>query len=260
MYKADTNFTVIIPARYASTRLPAKAMLDIAGKPMIQHVFERALESGAQQVVIATDDGRIRLAAEGFGAPVVMTDPGHASGTDRLEEAVRILGLGAEDIVVNLQGDEPLMPPELIRQVARNLSEHPETPIATLCERISDPAQVFNPNVVKVVFDGRGRALYFSRAPIPWHREAFAEGQPAQLPGGPGWYRHLGIYAYRARFLSEFVGWPQAPLEAGESLEQLRALHNGTSIRVVEAEQSPPPGVDTVEELVEVRRRLGQTS
>ena len=260
MYKADTKFTVIIPARYASTRLPAKAMLDIAGKPMIQHVFERALESGAEQVVIATDDGRIRIAAEGFGAPVVMTDPAHASGTDRLEEAVRSLGLGADEIVVNLQGDEPLMPPALIQQVARSLSAHPQTPIATLCERISDPVQVFNPNVVKVVFDGKGKALYFSRAPIPWHREGFAEGQPAQLPDAPGWYRHLGIYAYRVRFLTEFVGWPQSPLEGGESLEQLRALHNGAQILVVEAEQSPPPGVDTAEELVEVRRRLGQTS
>jgi len=252
------TFTVVIPARFASTRLPGKPMLEIAGKPMIQHVFERALESGADQVVIATDDGRIRMAAEGFGAPVVMTDADHASGTDRLEEAVRKLGLGPDQIVVNLQGDEPLMPPALIRQVAENLADNPDAAIATLCEPIGDVAQVFNPNVVKVVFDVRGLARYFSRAPIPWHREAFGAERPASLPDDMTWYRHLGIYAYRASFLSDFVGWPPAAVEAGEALEQLRALHNGADIHVAVAEQSPPPGVDTESDLLMVRNLMEQ--
>lgn len=252
------EFSVIIPARYASTRLPGKPLLDIGGKPMVQHVYERAAESGASRVVIATDDHRIRDAAVAFGATVVMTDPDHASGTDRLEETVRQLGQAPEDIVVNLQGDEPLMPPALILQVARNLADNPRASIATLCEALHEPAQVFNPNVVKVVFDAEGMARYFSRAPIPWHRDLFAQGQPARLPDGTHWYRHIGIYAYRVSFLSDFVRWPPAEVELTESLEQLRALHNGAGIHVAVAGQTPPPGVDTQADLDFVRQYMAR--
>ena len=196
------SFTVVIPARYASSRLPGKPLADIAGKPMIQHVCERAAESRAGRVVVATDDDRIRTACEGFGAEVVMTSLNHASGTDRLEEVARVLGLGPDHRVVNVQGDEPLIPPELINQVADNLEFYPEVAIATLCERIHDPEHVFNPNVVKVVFDHRGIAHYFSRAPIPWARDQWQEGTPltgldAALPDNVGYFRHLWLPCFR---------------------------------------------------------------
>jgi 3-deoxy-manno-octulosonate cytidylyltransferase (CMP-KDO synthetase) len=256
------SFTVVIPARYASTRLPGKPLLDIAGKPMIQHVCERASESRANRVVVATDDSRIQAACEAFGAEVVMTSPNHVSGTDRLEEVVRKLGLDADHRVVNVQGDEPLIPPRLIDQIADNLERYPDAAIATLCERLHDMEQVFNPNVVKVVFDREGMAHYFSRAPIPWSRDHWGDmrknnlstrNSGAALKDGTGYFRHIGIYGYRASVLSRFVSWPPAPAEQAESLEQLRALYNGARIHVEVAAGTPPAGVDTEADLQRVR-------
>jgi len=259
------SFTVVIPARYASSRLPGKPLAEIAGKPMVQHVCERAAESRAERVVVATDDDRIRTACEAFGAEVVMTSPHHASGTDRLEEVARELGFQPDQRVINVQGDEPLIPPELINQVADNLELYPEAEIATLCERIHDPEHVFNPNVVKVVFDHRGMAHYFSRAPIPWARDQWRDGSPltgidVSLPGNIGYFRHIGIYGYRASVLGQFVGWAPAPTEVTESLEQLRALYNGARIHVDVASVSPPSGVDTEDDLQRIRKWLENRS
>lgn len=249
------SYTVVIPARYASTRLPGKPLADIAGRPMISHVYDRACESQASRVIIATDDHRIESACRTFGAEVVMTSAGHASGTDRLEEVARLMDFGPEERVVNVQGDEPLIPPELIDQVAANLEVHPDAAIATLCERISDAANVFNPNIVKVVFDHRGMAHYFSRAPIPWARDAWqVTGTERLLPEGVDYYRHIGIYGYRVSLLRNFVTWPPAPTEVTESLEQLRALYNGARIHVEEACRVPPSGVDTQQDLERLRQ------
>ncbi|GGC73639.1 3-deoxy-manno-octulosonate cytidylyltransferase [Marinobacter halophilus] len=253
------SFTVVIPARYASSRLPGKPLAMIAGKPMIQHVCERARESRASRVVVATDDARIHEACQSFGAEVVMTSAHHASGTDRLEEVARKLGLDPDHRVVNVQGDEPLIPPALINQVAENLDHYPEAAISTLCERLHDARQVFNPNVVKVVFDGRGMAHYFSRAPIPWARDywpANASVADVDLPDGIGYFRHIGIYGYRASVLGQFVTWAPAPTEQIEALEQLRALYNGACIHVDIADRPPAPGVDTEEDLARVRALL----
>ncbi len=249
-------YTVVIPARYASSRLPGKPLQDIAGKPMIQHVWEQACKSSAQQVVVATDDARIVTACEGFGAQVVMTRADHNSGTDRLAEVASQLGLPADAIVVNVQGDEPLIPPKIIDQVARNLATHPQAGIATLAEPISDIEALFNPNVVKVVSDKTGLALTFSRAPIAWARDAFAQSRET-LPADVPWRRHIGIYAYRAGFLQDFVAWGPCWLEDTECLEQLRALWHGVRIHVADALEAPPAGVDTPEDLERVRRILG---
>lgn len=249
------SFSVVIPARYASTRLPGKPLLDIAGKPMVQHVYERAMESGAEQVIIATDDARIQQACEGFGATVCMTSPDHVSGTDRLAEVVEKLNLDAAHVVVNVQGDEPLLPPALVRQVADNLLGHPQVSMATVCSRIQSAKELFDPNAVKVVMDHAGMALYFSRAPIPWHRDSFAQSKDV-LPQGVNFFRHIGLYAYRAGFLGEYVQWPSAPLETTESLEQLRVLWQGHKIHVAEAVEVPPAGVDTAEDLEVVRAAL----
>ncbi|WP_416310536.1 3-deoxy-manno-octulosonate cytidylyltransferase [Pseudomonas sp. W03] len=249
-------YTVVIPARYASTRLPGKPLKDIAGKPMIQHVWAQAGKSSAAQVVVATDDQRIFDACQGFGAEVVLTRADHNSGTDRLAEVADALGLADDAIVVNVQGDEPLVPPSIIDQVAANLAAHPEAGIATLCEEIHDPAALFNPNIVKVVSDKNGLALTFSRATLPWARDAFAvdrESLPANVP----YRRHIGIYAYRARFLRDFVAWGPCWLEDTECLEQLRALWHGVRIHVADALEAPQAGVDTPEDLERVRRILG---
>lgn len=251
------NFRVVIPARHASTRLPGKPLLEIGGKPMLQHVYERAVESGAKEVVITTDDERICAAAEGFGAQVCMTAAHHRSGSERLAEVVTQRGYGEDELIVNLQGDEPLMPPVLLRQVAAGLLEHPTAPMATLCTPIASGEELFDPNVVKVVLDGNGFALYFSRAPIPWDRDALAK-QPGELPPGVRHYRHLGIYAYRAGFLSRYVGTPACELETRESLEQLRVLWMGEKIHVSQASALPGPGVDTPEDLDKVRALLNQ--
>lgn len=252
------SFTVVIPARYASTRLPGKPLADLAGKPMIRHVYERANESAASRVVIATDDERIEAACQAFGAEVVMTSPDHASGTDRLEEVARTLGFAADDRIVNVQGDEPLIPPALINQVAHNLQRFPRAAIATLCEKITDADSVFNPNVVKVVADHQGMAHYFSRAPIPWARDHWKTDhwppREKTLPSGVNYFRHIGIYGYRVRLLSDFVGWAPAPTELTESLEQLRALYNGAQIHVEEAVEQPPAGVDTEADLQRLRQ------
>ncbi|WP_024460309.1 3-deoxy-manno-octulosonate cytidylyltransferase [Marinimicrobium sp. LS-A18] len=250
------SFYVVIPARYASSRLPAKPLKDIAGKPMIQHVYERARESAATQVIIATDDERIEHAARAFGATVCMTSPDHQSGTDRLQEVVSQLGLPDDAIVVNVQGDEPLIPPAVINQVAQNLAGDGSASVATLCEPIESVEDFCNPNIVKVVMDAHGRALYFSRAPIPYPRDAFA-GEGRALPEDFVARRHIGIYAYRVGLLHRFVTWDQAPLERFESLEQLRVMWQGESIHVAEACRPVPGGVDTELDLDRVRRLLG---
>lgn len=249
------SYIVVIPARYGSTRLPGKPLLDIAGKTMVQRVWEQARLSAASEVVIATDDRRIFDAAEGFGAKVCMTATDHPSGTDRLQEVATHFGWGQEQIVVNVQGDEPMIPPAVIDQVAANLAAHDVAAIATLCEGISDIAELLDPNAVKVVFDTRGLALYFSRATIPWPRETFKSSQRV-MPAEGNWYRHIGIYAYRTAFLHKYVSWSPAPLEQLEQLEQLRALHNGVGIHVAPARERVPGGVDTQADLDLVRMRF----
>ena len=248
-------FTVVIPARFASTRLPGKPLQDIAGKPMIEHVWRQACQSAASRVVVATDDARIVEACQAFGAEVVLTRAEHNSGTDRLAEVAELLGLSADAIVVNVQGDEPLIPPSIINQVAQNLAQNPQASIATLAEPIADAATLFNPNAVKVLADVNGLALTFSRAPLPWARDAFAQNKDA-LPEGVPYRRHIGIYAYRAGFLQDFVAWGPCWLENTESLEQLRALYHGVRIHVADALEAPPVGVDTFEDLERVRAIL----
>lgn len=252
------GFSVVIPARFASSRFPGKPLADLCGKPMLQHVFERACESEALRVVIATDDARIAAVAEGFGAEVCMTRAEHPSGTDRLQEVVQQLGFYADDIVVNVQGDEPLIPPRIINQVAHNLMAMPEAGIATLSEPIESIDALTNPNVVKVVSDRMGMALYFSRATVPWPRDAFQQGVTLAMPNQFAWQRHIGLYAYRVRLLNDFVTWPPAALEECECLEQLRALWNGVRIHVAPADEAPPAGVDTPEDLERVRAWLMQ--
>lgn len=247
------EFTVIIPARYGSTRFPGKPLVDIGGKPMIQHVHERALESGAARVLIATDDARIVDAARSFGAEVVMTRSDHPSGTDRLAEVVEQLGLHDPAIVVNLQGDEPLMRPALVRQTAEALAQRQEADIATLATPIVARADVFDPNVVKVVRDRDGYALYFSRAPIPWDRDNFKRSDG---PLTAGYLRHLGIYGYRVSFLRRYPSLSEVELERAESLEQLRALWHGARIYVGVANELPGPGVDTPADLEKVAAAL----
>lgn len=239
---------IIIPARYASTRLPGKPLLDIAGLPMIARVVDCARASGAERIVVATDDERIRAAVVAHGADAVMTQVNHVSGTDRLAEAITLLDLEDDEIVVNLQGDEPLMPPRLIRDVADLLAAHPTAVMATACHAISQREEFLNPNVVKVVTDRNGYALYFSRAPIPWPRDAMGSHAPIKA------FRHIGLYAYRAGFVARYAAWPACPLETTEALEQLRVLWHGEKIAVLEAEQAPAAGVDTPADLERVRK------
>ena len=259
MPKPQMDFSVIIPARYASSRLPGKVLADIEGRPMVRHVYERALQSGAADVLVATDDERVKTACEGFGARVCMTAVSHRTGTDRLAEAVRIMGAPAERIVVNVQGDEPLLPAVLIRQVAENLNAHPDADVATLCQRVSQHDELFDPHVVKVVTDRAGYALYFSRAPIPWHRDEFMADQ-VTLPADSMHFRHIGLYAYRVSYLQYFASHEPCALELAESLEQLRALHGGHRIHVAEALVAPGHGVDTQADLNRVRDKLAQSA
>ncbi len=248
-------YVVVIPARYASTRLPGKPLLPIAGKPMLQWVYERACAAQASEVLIATDDERIAANARGFASshaggasPVVMTAATHASGTDRVAEVARIRGWPERQIVVNVQGDEPLMPPPLMGQVALLLEQFPQADIATLATPIEALGDFLNPNVVKVVADARGRVLYFSRAPIPWVRD----GAPLGLSSQSRWQgaqRHVGIYAYRVGALQRMAALPASPLECAERLEQLRALEAGFDIRVAPCELPPGPDVNTTEDL-----------
>lgn len=252
------SFYVVIPARYASTRLPAKPLKEIAGKPMIQHVYARACESEAAKVVIATDDARIETVARGFGATVCMTSTAHSSGTDRLQEVAAQLALAPGDIIVNVQGDEPLIPPAVINQVAKNLAANTFASVATLSEPIHNLEDFRNPNIVKVVADQRGNALYFSRAPIPWPRDYFAQANVSALPADFPAQRHIGIYAYRVALLDRFITWPQATLEKIESLEQLRVLANGEAIHIAEACAQVPGGVDTEADLLRIKALLEQ--
>ena len=247
-----TDFIAVIPARYASTRLPAKPLADIAGKPMVVRVAERAAQSGASAVWVAADDERIITAVKEHGYQALLTSTHHTSGTDRLAEAMDMLSLDDDTIVVNVQGDEPLIDPVLIHAVARELRLHPKAVMATACHAIHDYATLTNPNVVKLVMDAEGYALYFSRAPIPWPRDAFAAGQ--SLPDGLPVFRHIGLYAYRAGFLRQYAGLTPAPIERFESLEQLRVLWHGHKISVAISELPAQPGVDTAEDLAMVRQ------
>lgn len=254
------GFLVVIPARYSSSRLPGKPLADIAGKTMIERVWLQARQSRAREVVIATDDERVADAVRRFGGQVCMTSPDHPSGTDRIEEVARLMGYGDEEIVVNVQGDEPLIPPRNIDQVAENLAANPGCSASTLCERIASPGDVFNPNIVKVVFREDGAALYFSRAVVPWDRDAFASLAPGGMPStlDHPCFRHIGIYAYRVSLLRRFVGWGECPLEKTEALEQLRILWKGHSIHVAEAACPAPGGVDTPADLDRIRRHFGE--
>ncbi len=248
-------FRVVIPARYGSSRLPGKPLARIEDKPMLQWVHEVAVASGAAEVLIATDDDRIVEAAAAFGARAILTSLTHISGTDRIAEVAVQLGWEDDDVVVNLQGDEPLMPPELVRQVADLLRRHSTAAIATLSSRISSVKHLMDTSIVKVVADPAGRALYFSRAPIPWSRDSAPAGVTSQR-GFTGARRHLGLYAYRVEALKRLSSLPTSQLEHIESLEQLRALENGLEIRVEDAVKLPGPHVDTQDELELVRRLM----
>ena len=254
------KFTVLIPARLASTRLPNKPLADIAGKPMVEHVAERAAQSGAAQVVVACDNQRIADACAAHGVRAVLTRQDHGSGSDRLAEACGLLNLDGDDMVVNVQGDEPLIDPGLVRHVALVLAERSDCVMSTAAHPLTNVADYLNPNVVKVVLDAAGRALYFSRAAIPWWRDGAAAGalqrpqilQTPQMPT-PAPLRHLGLYAYRAGFLRQFPSLPPAAIEHTEALEQLRVLWHGHRIAVHVAPHGPGPGVDTPEDLARVR-------
>jgi 3-deoxy-manno-octulosonate cytidylyltransferase (CMP-KDO synthetase) len=245
------EFYVIIPARYASTRLPGKPLLDIAGKPMVVWVAERAQNSGSKQTVVATDDLRILEVVNKYGHQAMMTRVDHASGTDRIAEVALAQGWPDDAIVVNVQGDEPLIETSLIVEVAATLDRHPESVMATACHTIHTKADFINPNVVKVVLDSKDNALYFSRAPIPYPRDAFAEN--LDIPKDMPVYRHIGIYAYRAKFLKQYASIQPSALEQIESLEQLRVLHYGYKIAVSISKNAPVTGVDTQEDLDYVR-------
>ena len=247
------NFVVVIPARYASARLPGKPLADIAGKPMVVHVADRARVSGAQEVIVATDDRRIQEAVAKHGHDAMMTRPDHTSGTDRIAEIATARGWPDDLIVVNVQGDEPRIPPQLVRLVAEQLVNHRDAAMATACHRVHSAAEMFDPNAVKVVLDKQGYAAYFSRAPIPYARDAF-KADTSRLPDGLPVYRHLGLYAYRCRFLKIYSTLLPAAIEQFESLEQLRALWHGYRISVAVTDQAPDPGVDTPEDLQKMRR------
>lgn len=245
------SFSVLIPARMASTRLPDKPLADLGGQPMVVRVAQRARLAGARQVIVATDDERVRRACVAHDVPALLTRSTHVSGSDRLAEACEQLGLDGDDIVVNVQGDEPLIEPDLISACAALLQAHPDCSVATAAHAIETLADFQNPNVVKLVMDQTGRALYFSRAPIPWWRDGSQQGQAA-LPPMSAW-RHVGLYAYRAATLRRFPMLPPAPLEQVESLEQLRFLWHGERIVVHRADRAPAAGVDTPEDLARVR-------
>ena len=248
------DFRVVIPARYASSRLPGKPLADIHGKAMVLHVLERALQSGAQSVVVATDDARVQQAVVAAGHQAIMTSPEHASGTERLVEVVDTLGWADDTLIVNVQGDEPLIGPHCIRETAQQLATHADAVMATLAHPLIEHADFINPNVVKVVCDAQGYALYFSRAPIPWPRDAFASG--SQITADLPVLRHIGLYAYRAGFLKTYAQLAPSLLEQCEMLEQLRVLWHGYRISVGVTASAVAPGVDTPEDLARVRTML----
>ncbi len=245
------RYHVVIPARYASVRLPGKPLRKLAGKTMLEHVYLRASQSGAEDVIIATDDPRIYQAAENFNARVCLTADTHTSGTERLAEVVAVLALDDNAIVVNVQGDEPLMPVACIEQVAKALHDNPDAQLSTLCTRITQMDDIFDPNIVKVVRDKNEMALYFSRAPIPWCRGKFDQ-QPSVVSEQAEHYRHIGLYAYRAGYIKTYVEQTKAMIEETESLEQLRVLWHGGKIIIPEAIEIPGPGVDTEDDLKKV--------
>ncbi len=246
------SFQVVIPARYASTRLPGKPLLDICGLPMIEHVRQRALATGADRVIVATDDQRVADVVSGFGGEVCMTSPDHQTGTDRLAEVAKIQGWSDDEIVVNVQGDEPLLAANLVEMVAVSLAEHPQAGISTLASPIGSAKELFDPNAVKVVLDQQGYAMYFSRAPIPWDRDGFAEDK-SRLSKKVVHLRHVGLYAYRVGFFAGYTNMTSCEVEAAESLEQLRALWSGVRIHVSVTAEAPGHGVDTAEDLERVR-------
>ena len=254
MDMSNTIFYVVIPARYASTRLPGKPLLDIAGKPMVMHVADKAKLSGASKIVVATDDARIKAVVQEYGYSAMLTRRDHVSGTDRIAEVATREAWPDDAIVVNVQGDEPLIDPSLIVEVAETLANNKEAVMATACHAIHSKADFLNPNIVKVVLDKNGNALYFSRAPIPYPRDAFAIN--ADIPEDMPIYRHIGLYAYRTKFLKQYAQIPTAAIEQSESLEQLRVLYQGFKIAVAISERAPITGVDTEADLAYVRSLL----
>ncbi len=248
-------FHVIIPARFAASRLPGKPLLALGDRPLIQWVWESARASGAASVIVATDDERILAAARAFGADCLMTSHLHASGTDRVAEVARARGIGADDIVVNLQGDEPMMPAGLVSEVAEALRSRPQVDISTAVAPILSLSEFLDESCVKALRAESGEALYFSRAPVPWPRDSVAAGRPTAFAGA---WRHIGIYAYRVRSLLRFAAWPPTPLEQTEKLEQLRALERGMRIHLVALQEAPPAGVDTPADLERIRLSIAR--
>jgi 3-deoxy-manno-octulosonate cytidylyltransferase (CMP-KDO synthetase) len=250
------EFHVIIPARYESTRFSGKVLSKVKGKYLLQHAYDNAVASGAESVVIATDDERVEQIAIEFGAKVCMTAMAHQSGTERIAEVVSALEYDENEIIVALQADYACLPADTIRQVAYDLAEHDNVKVVSLCEAIKDPNMLFNPNIVKVVFNRRAYAMYFSRAPIPWEKNNFNDPSKVDMKGEH--YRHIGIYAYRASFLQNYLDWPSSPLESLECLEQLRILWNGTRIHMSVSKGPMPPAVHTEEDIKKVLEYLGK--
>lgn len=251
------NFHIVIPARYASQRFPQKMLADLAGKPVVQWVYDLALNAGAESVTIATDHSAIFAAAQAFGADVVMTRDDHENGTERLAEVAQLKGWSGDEIVVNVQGDEPLLPITLIHDAVRALAEDDAAQMATVACPIHRAEDIFNPSVVKVVCDAKGRALYFSRATMPWDRDGFAQ-QPAEIDAEYPALRHVGLYVYRVALLDQYAHMPMSPLEKWEKLEQLRFLHQGIKVQVALTQELPPHGVDTPEDLAALAEKLGR--
>ncbi len=251
-----TKYKIVIPARHDSSRLPGKLLLPLAGKPVIAHVCEQALAADADEVIVATDHQQIAEAVSGLGVRTMLTDPGHGSGTERIFEVAGRCGWDDDVIVVNWQGDEPLLTPALVNHLAHSLDTHPDAAVATLAAPVTEE-EVFNPHAVKVVLDQGGYAMYFSRAPIPWDRDGFAQ-QPANIHL-QHYLRHIGVYAYRAGVLKRYVSWPKAPVEEIEALEQLRLLWHGERIYVVTVAKAPEAGVDTLEDLKRVEKCLAES-
>ena len=250
-----SDYKIVIPARYGSSRLPGKPLIELAGKPMVQHVYERALATGISDIVIATDDQRIYDVAIGFGAQVIMTSVDHENGTERIAEVAKKLGWHDDDVIVNVQGDEPLIPRELIELTAKGLLDHPEAGMSSLCTPITSAEDAFDPNAVKAVLDNRGFAMYFSRAPIPWDRDLYKHGADKITEIAPV-FRHIGMYGYRVSFLKQYSEMEMTALEQAECLEQLRALCYGVKIHMGVIDQPPGHGVDTPADVARVEAQL----
>lgn len=251
------SYHVVIPARYESSRLPGKVLLDINGKPMLQHVYEKAVESGADTVVIATDDERVEQAAEAFGAKVCMTSADHTCGTDRVAEVAAAYDFDEEDVVINVQADEPQIPPAVIRDIGLEMEDQEHIKVGSVCSPLSSVEQIFDPNIVKVIVNRRKNAMYFSRAPIPWDRDQFSGAQSKIKLAESCYYRHHGIYAFRSGFLENFIDWQESPLEEIEKLEQLRILWHGGRIHMHITDKALPQDVNTQEDLDALRNAMG---